>query len=167
MTERSAPPPATAGSSSCVAVPDHAAVDAAQNPPEGYARMKPYGAFHEYVGPMYFRVDEHGQTSVGMRVAPHHLNLGQVLHGGMLCMLADTALTFGCGQTSEPPVRTLTTGITLQIAWGAQLGDWVEARIEMVRIGKRVGFPTCMFWCNGQKIGHASGTFQVMGVRPA
>lgn len=128
--------------------------------------MKPYGAFHEHVGPIYFKQDDQGQTTVAMRVGPQHLNLGKVLHGGMLCMLADTALTFGCGQAAEPPVRTLTTGITLQIAWGAQLGDWVEARIEMVRIGKRVGFPTCMFWCNGQKIGHASGTFQVMGPRP-
>lgn len=132
---------------------------------EGYSLMKPYGAFHELVGPIYYR-EVDGEVTVGMRVAPHHLNLAQVLHGGMLCMLADTALTFGTACATNPPVRTLTTGITLQIAWGAQLGDWVEARIEMIRVGKRVGFPTCMFWCNGQKIGHASGTFQVMGVRP-
>jgi uncharacterized protein (TIGR00369 family) len=130
--------------------------------PEGFELMPAFGPFHEMVGPTWYRKSERGQV-VGMRVREQHRNLGQMMHGGMVCMLADTAITWASKHSRKPALKVLTTSLTVNFLGNAQPGDWVEAHVDVLRSGKRVVFSDCLIWANGQRIAQASAQFQVMG----
>jgi uncharacterized protein (TIGR00369 family) len=130
--------------------------------PEGFELMPAFGPFHEMVGPTWYRKSERGQV-VGMRVREQHRNLGQMMHGGMVCMLADTAITWASKHSRKPVLKVLTTSLTVNFLGNAQPGDWVEAHVDVLRSGKRVVFSDCLIWANGQRIAQASAQFQVMG----
>ncbi|MFM0670707.1 PaaI family thioesterase [Paraburkholderia sediminicola] len=130
--------------------------------PEGFELMPAFGPFHEMVGPIWYRKSERGQV-VGMRVREQHRNLGQMMHGGVVCMLADTAITWASKHSREPALKVLTTSLTVNFLGNAQPGDWVEAHVDVLRAGKRVVFSDCLIWANGLRIAQASAQFQVMG----
>ena len=130
--------------------------------PEGFELMPAFGPFHEMVGPTWYRKSERGQV-VGMRVREQHRNLGQMMHGGMVCMLADTAITWASKHSRKPALKVLTTSLTVNFLGNAQPGDWVEAHVDVLRSGKRVVFSDCLIWANGQRIAQASAQFQVTG----
>ncbi|PRX96869.1 uncharacterized protein (TIGR00369 family) [Paraburkholderia sp. BL6665CI2N2] len=130
--------------------------------PEGFQLMPMFGPFHELVGAIWYRKSERGHV-VGMRMREKHRNLGQMMHGGMVCMLADTAITWASKYSRQPPVKVLTTNLTVNFLGGAQPGDWVEAHVDVLRSGKRVVFSDCLIWANGLRIAQASAQFQVIG----
>ncbi|WP_233810549.1 PaaI family thioesterase [Paraburkholderia sp. HP33-1] len=130
--------------------------------PEGFALMPAFGPFHQMFGPTYFRKSEHGHV-IGMYVREAHRNLGQMMHGGAVCMLVDTAITWASKHSREPAVKVLTTGLTVNFMGNAEPGDWVEARVDVLRSGRRVIFSDCQIWANARCIAQASGQFQVMG----
>ncbi|WP_429550716.1 PaaI family thioesterase [Paraburkholderia youngii] len=130
--------------------------------PEGFALMPAFGPFHQMFGPTYFRKTERGHV-IGMYVREAHRNLGQMMHGGAVCMLADTAITWASKHSREPAVKVLTTSLTVNFMGNAEPGDWVEARVDVLRSGRRVIFSDCQIWANAKCIAQASGQFQVMG----
>ena len=72
-------------------------VDEAPAPgiPEGFQRLRIASPWMSLLGPVYVRHREGEPTVIGLRIAPHHLNIQGVAHGGMLTTLADNA--FGIG----------------------------------------------------------------------
>src|SRR5947209_7049889 len=62
----------------------------AHGAPDGFEPMPTFGPFHAHLGPMYFKRSE-GLMVVGLRVEDKHRNRGQMMHGGMICTLADSA----------------------------------------------------------------------------
>ena len=130
--------------------------------PDGYALMPAFGPFHRMFGPTYFRKTERGHV-VGMHVREDHRNLGQMMHGGAICMLVDTAFTWASKYSRQPVAKVLTTGLTVNFMGNAQPGDWIEAHVDVLRSGRRVIFSDCRIWANEKCIAHASGQFQVMG----
>jgi uncharacterized protein (TIGR00369 family) len=130
--------------------------------PDGFALMPAFGPFHEMFGPMYFRKSERGHV-IGMYVREAHRNLGQMMHGGAVSMLVDTAFTWASKYSRQPAVRVLTTGLTVNFMGNAKPGDWVEAHVDVLRSGKRVIFSNCLVWANEKCMAQASGQFQVMG----
>lgn len=124
--------------------------------------MPAFGPFHELVGPMYLK--SRGDTFiVGLRVEEKHRNLGAMMHGGMICMLADTAITWASKHSREPALRVLTTNLSVSLIGNAVPGDWVEAHVDVVRSGRRIVFSNCFIWCDGKRIAQAAAQFQVMG----
>ncbi|PMS36693.1 uncharacterized protein (TIGR00369 family) [Trinickia symbiotica] len=130
--------------------------------PHGFTLMPAFGPYHQMFGPTYFRKTERGYA-VGMHVREAHRNLGQMMHGGAICMLADTAITWASKYSRQPAVKVLTTGLTVNFMGNAEPGDWIEAHIDVLRSGKRVIFSDCRIWANAKCIAQASGQFQVMG----
>ncbi|CAB3721802.1 PaaI family thioesterase [Paraburkholderia rhynchosiae] len=145
-----------------VAHAEHADHDGDDRIPEGFQLMPTFGPFHELVGAIWYRKNERGHV-VGMRMREKHRNLGQMMHGGMVCMLADTAITWASKYSRQPALKVLTTNLTVNFLGGAQPGDWVEAHVDVLRSGKRVVFSDCLIWANGQRIAQVSAQFQVMG----
>jgi uncharacterized protein (TIGR00369 family) len=134
--------------------------------PEGFEPMQPYGPFHELTGPFFHKRTEHGYI-IGMRVEDRHRNRGQMVHGGMICMLADTAFSWACGQVRPASARVLTSHLSVGFAGNAKPGDWIEAHVDIVKAGRRVVFSNCFIWSNGQRIAHATAQFQVVSAPPA
>ncbi|MCX7893656.1 MAG: PaaI family thioesterase [Burkholderiales bacterium] len=132
--------------------------------PEGFHRLEPMSPFHELVGPLFERRDERGLT-IGFRVAEKHKNRRGIVHGGMICTLADFAMGHAASSASDPPRKLVTTTLSMDFAGNAVPGDWVEARVDLYRPGKRVAFVDCFIWRMGarpERIGRASATFLIL-----
>lgn len=128
--------------------------------PAGFEPLAMSGPFQDHVGPLYTR-DDGDLTCMGMIVADRHCNNGGVAHGGMTLALADIAFSYAL--TRKPvPAFVVTTSIASEIAGVAPKGAWLEARVDIMRAGRRVVFATCDLWSGGKRIAHAAGTFQVI-----
>ena len=129
--------------------------------PEGYERMPIFGPFHEAQGPMYVKRAGTGHV-VGMRVEDKHRNRGQMMHGGMICTLADTATHWAAKHARDPILKVLTTGLSVNLIGNAKPGEWVEAHSEVLKAGRSVVFTNCLITCSGRVVAQATAQFQVV-----
>ena len=128
----------------------------------GFEVMPVMGAFHELVGPVYMKRHD-AMLVAGIIVEARHCNLAGKLHGGMLATMIDSAFAYVARDTQDPPVRGVTTTFSIDFMGSAEIGQWIEAHIDVVRAGRRVVFLNCFVWCEGQRIARASATFQIVG----
>lgn len=133
--------------------------------PPGFEPLPPFGPFHELTGPFHVRETPEGHV-IGLRMAEKHRNLSPGMHGGMVCMLIDTAFTWACKYSRQPTLKVLTTQLSVSFVGSAEVGDWVEARTDIVRSGRRIVFANCFVWCRDRRIAQASTQFQVMDPQP-
>ncbi len=132
--------------------------------PEGFTPMPSYGGFYELVGPL-FEARREGRVVLGFRVEPRHMARGPGLHGGMMFMLLDSAMTHACVQLRPADTGAVTTSFSSELFAGARLGDWVEAEVEVMRAGRRVMFLNCFVRRDGPQgevLCRGSATFQIV-----
>ena len=60
-----------------------------------------------------------------------------------------------------------TASITTDFAGAATVGDWIEAHVDVHKVGSRLAFANCYIVRDGERIVHASGVFARSGDRPA
>ena len=114
--------------------------------------------FLSSLGPLYAK-DEGSGVVIGLRIGERHLNTRGVAHGGMLVTLADSALGIVIAMLRTPPHPMVTVNLTADFADVAREGDWVEARVDLQKMGKRLAFATCHLWVGDRRILRASGIF--------
>jgi len=139
--------------------------------PPGFVPMPPYGPFGDLVGPTWLREGD-GPTLLGLRVADKHANRFGAVHGGMLCTLADNALAFGLrrlleARSDSDGFTLVTTQLSVSFMGNAKTGQWIEAEVEVLRAGRRMGFCTCELRADGVRIVQASGQFMVLPGAPS
>lgn len=138
--------------------------------PAGFEPIRPFGKFHELIGPLYGKLDG-DRVIVGFRVEEKHGNRGNNLHGGMMCALADSAMTYACALRRPPEMGTVTASLTIEMMGAAQPGDWLEAQVDVMRQGRRVIFLNTYILRGDERLARSSATFQLvprpgMGVEP-
>lgn len=117
-------------------------------------------------GPVYAkRGDDQTLPILALRVLPKHLNLRGIAHGGLLVTLADSALGFTINHARKQPLSLVTASLTTDFVEAARLGDWIEAHVDIQRIGARMAFANCYLQVGERRILRASGVFAV--VKPA
>ena len=132
--------------------------------PEGFEEMEPYGPFHIACGPMFYK-PRGDLTVVGLPVQEKHRNKGTIMHGGMLMMLIDTAMTRACGRVRAEDEYFVTSNMTTELMAAVTPGDWIEAEVEIMRKGRKVIFLDCRVrkdGPDGKLVAHASGTFMIV-----
>jgi len=132
--------------------------------PEGFLPVESTGPFMSMLGPLYYRPID-GGVIVALRIADKHLNRRGIAHGGMLVTLADSAMGINLGRTREPRLWTVTSSLATDFIAAARHGDWVEAHVEILKIGQRLAYASCYLKVGARRILRASGVFAV--VRPA
>lgn len=115
--------------------------------------------FVGHCGPMYVRQRDDGPPILALRIAPKHLNLHGIAHGGLLAMLADTALGYVLNRARGPVPSLVTVSLTTDFAEAARLGDWVEAHVDIQRVGARMAFANVYLHVGERRILRASGVF--------
>ena len=139
------------------------AEDTEDTPPPGFERLPTFGPYHQLLGPMYWK-RAGGSMVVGMRVEDKHRNRGQMMHGGMICTLADTASHWAAKHAREPQLLVaLTTGLNVGLMGNAGPGEWVEAHAQVLRAGRSIIFTNCRIASGKRVIAQASAQFQIMG----
>lgn len=124
----------------------------------GYKLIKRGGPFLTGLGPLYYRQDDK-LTIIAIKVEERHLNTRGIVHGGMLMTLADSALGIALSMTSTPPQPMVTVNMATDFFHPVRQGDWLEARVEVERVGSRLAYATCYLYVGEQRILRATGVF--------
>ena len=132
--------------------------DGADLPPGFKALQRGSSPFLSSLGPLYAK-SEGSSVVIGLRIEQKHLNTRGVAHGGMLVTVADSALGIVIAMSRSPPQPMVTVNLTADFADVARAGDWVEARVDVQKMGRRLAFASCHLWVGEKRILRASGIF--------
>jgi len=120
----------------------------------------------EHNGPLFTRIAPSGPEGgsplvVGFRVLPRHANPGGVCHGGMLMSAMDIAL--GQAVLHAAPSQTFTPTMTMthEFLRPAELGSWLESRIDLIHTTRRSGFANGVFVGSDGPIIRSSAVFRL------
>lgn len=133
------------------------------SPPAGFQPLFRTSPFLEATGP-YFYKSEEGGLVLGLRVEEKHANASGTAHGGLLATLADVSLGYVTALSQTPPMRLTTVSLGLDYVGAAKIGDWLEARVTVVKFGARLAFANAIVVVDEVPIMSAKATFFVAGV---
>jgi len=107
-----------------------------------------------------------GEVWIGMRIEHRHCNSSGTAHGGLLMTFADVLLTVG-GNVQPDIGRFLPTlNATCDFLGPAIDGDWIEGRIEVLRVTRNFIFAQGLVITGaGAPVMRTSGTMLIRGER--
>jgi len=126
--------------------------------PEGFTRLERGGPFLASLGALYAKKTG-GGVVVGMRIEAKHLNTRGIAHGGMLVSLADSALGIAIATSVQPQRSFVTVNLSVDFIASAHEGDFVEAHVDIEKVGARLAFATCFLQTQKRRVLRASGVF--------
>ena len=134
--------------------------------PDGFKPLKRGGGYLTSLGPWYYRIDEtkgeNGQIVLAIRVEDRHTNIRHIAHGGFLVTMVDTALGIVVSSSREPPQPIVTVSLTTNFITAAEPGDWVEAHVDIDRMGGRLAYASCTLRTGERTIMTGTGVFALM-----
>jgi uncharacterized protein (TIGR00369 family) len=133
--------------------------------PPGFERLNRGGPYMANLGELYCRkveAEREGEIVFAMRIEDKHTNMRGIAHGGMLASLADSSLGLGLTMYCEGRQSFVTVNLSTDFIDSARPGDWVEAHVEVQKLGKRMAFANCFLQVGARRILRASGVFAVM-----
>jgi uncharacterized protein (TIGR00369 family) len=108
----------------------------------------PYEAL---TGPFYARRDDDGVMVCAFRAEKKHMNGGGAMHGGCMATFADYAL-FMIADEALKDVGSVTASLNCEFVDGAQEGELIEARGDVVRAGGSMVFVRGLITASGRPI---------------
>lgn len=126
--------------------------------PDGFEHLDRGSPFVGLLGPIFHKILE-GRHVIGIRIEHKHTNIKGIAHGGMLVTLADSALGIALSLSTDGKKPMVTANLSTDFLDAARPGDWVEAHVDIQRIGGRLAFATCHLMVDGKHILRASGVF--------
>ena len=107
--------------------------------------------YETLTGPFYSRRDESGQMVCAFRAEKKHMNGSGHMHGGCMATFADYAL-FIIADEALTGVGSVTASLNCEFVDGAQEGELIEARGEVVRAGGSMVFVRGLITASGRPI---------------
>ena len=80
-----------------------------------------------------------------------------------MATLADIALGYTLAFSAEPPASYVTAQLSIDYAGAANVGDWIETRVDIQRRGSRLAFANCYLWVGDKRIVRASAVMVAAG----
>ena len=127
--------------------------------PSGFEPAGFTPGFLDHGGPYYLGAPVDGVRVVGLRIVPHHINYQDAAHGGVISTFADVALSHAVYDAERPRLAPSTVTLTVNYLLGAKLGDWLEARVQIDRLGGRTAYTSGGIWRSEEQIATMSGVF--------
>jgi acyl-coenzyme A thioesterase 13 len=128
-------------------------------PPPGFEPLFRSSPFLETVGPFFYRKEPDGTFVVGVRVLPKHANARGSAHGGLLLTLLDIALGYRAAFSQDPPAALTTASLSADFVGSPKVGDWVEAHVDVQKVGSRLAFANAFLVVNGERLVRANAVF--------
>ncbi|MDP2826071.1 MAG: PaaI family thioesterase [Sulfuritalea sp.] len=136
------------------------------NIPVGFKPLNRGGEYLTSLGPWYCRIDESksekGQLILAIRIEDRHTNIRHIAHGGFLVTIVDTALGVVVSSSREPAQPIVTVSLTTNFIASASPGDWVEAHVDIDRMGGRLAYASCTLRVGERCIMTGTGVFALM-----
>ena len=125
----------------------------------GWKRMRGDG-YPALIGPFLARRE--GETwRYGFLAEPRHLNIGGVVHGGMLTSFADDLLGMTVWEAAGRQACT-TVQLNTQFIAPVRPGEFVEGRAEVLRRTRSVVFVRGMLAVGERTVLHADGVWKIL-----
>jgi len=128
------------------------------NPPPGFEPLFRTSPFLETTGPYFYRREGAGFV-VALRVLPKHANARGGAHGGLLMTLLDIALGYRAALSETPPAPLITASLTADFVGSPKVGDWVEAHVDVQKVGGRLAFANAFLVVNGERVVRGNAVF--------
>jgi acyl-coenzyme A thioesterase 13 len=129
--------------------------------PEGFRQVPPQSGFLEVNGPLYYRIDEDAQLTLGLLIERRHCNAAQNCHGAMVAGFADFAMGLTSMLASDPRKLVFTVSLTCDFLATVPVGSWMEGRATQLRRTKTMAFAQAIMTASDQIVARASGIFRV------
>jgi uncharacterized protein (TIGR00369 family) len=129
------------------------------NPPPGFEPLFRTSPFLDTTGPYFYRRNADGSFVIGLRVLPKHANGRGGAHGGLLMTLLDIALGYASAFTQNPPARLTTASLTTDFVGAPKVGDWIEAHVDVQKVGGRLAFANAFLVVDGERVVRGSAVF--------
>ncbi|AQV94711.1 PaaI family thioesterase [Cupriavidus necator] len=140
-------------------IPADAEADADSAVPAGFVPVLSGSGYMNSFGTFYVHPE---RRIVGARVGDGHLNGLGIAHGGMLATLADTAIGMIMMVEDKHGTPGVTATLSIDYLSAASPGDWVEAHVELDKMGSRLRFAGCRLMVGDRCVLKASAVFAVM-----
>ncbi|MGY6550870.1 MAG: PaaI family thioesterase [Erythrobacter sp.] len=127
--------------------------------PHGFVRADFTPGFLDHGGPYYLGPATDEVRIMGLGICPHHINYSQAAHGGVISTFADVALSHAVYDAERPRLAPSTVTLTVNYLIAARLGDWLEARVRIDRLGGRMAYTSGAIWRGSDQIATMSGVF--------
>lgn len=129
--------------------------------PSGFEPAGFTPGFLDHGGPYYLGQAADGVRVVGLRIMAHHINYQDAAHGGVISTFADVALSHAVYDAERPRLAPSTVTLTVNYLSGARLGDWLEARVRIDRLGGRTAYTSGGIWRGEEPLATMSGVFAI------
>jgi len=129
-------------------------------PPVGFSRHFRQSPLTDPWEPLYSRKAD-GVVAIGFQAAAPHANSRGFVHGGMITALADNAMGLSCGQALEGGASLVTVSLAVDFLGSATLGQWVEVKPKLNRLGSTLCFAEAEVTADGNLCATAHATFRV------
>lgn len=121
------------------------------------------GGFHSEVG---FQIDPErsgrGFCTVTGKVERRHLNINEVVHGGVYATILDTAMGAAVVSLLSEGETTATTSLYVEFLRAAREGDTLTARGEVLRRGRHIAFAEGnLVDADDRRLSQARGTWYI------
>jgi acyl-coenzyme A thioesterase 13 len=131
--------------------------------PEGYEPLFRTSPFLDATGPYFYKKLDQGGFTVALKVLEKHTNASGTIHGGLVATLADVSLGYFTAMSQTPPLRMMTTNLSIDFVGTAKVGEWVESHVSIVKVGNRLAFANALITANEAPIASTTAVFLVIG----
>ena len=134
--------------------------------PDGYTRHTRRSPLTDPWEPLYAReTGEAVQLAVEVREA--HCNARGFAHGGFISALADNAMGLSVVrlarlQPGQEEASAVTVTLALDYLDIARIGEWLELRPTVLKLGRSLAFAECRVVCGERLIARGNASFKVI-----
>ena len=73
--------------------------------------------------------------------------------------MLDIALGYRAAFSQDPPAALTTASLSADFAGSPTVGDWVEAHVDVQKVGSRLAFANAFLVVNGERLVRANAVF--------
>jgi uncharacterized protein (TIGR00369 family) len=135
-----------------------------QDIPTGFAPFVINSNFINFIGPLHCRVVDAVEV-FGMRIEKQHCNALDIAHGGLLATFADVVISRSVALARGAGPNVVTISLTTDFIGAVRLGEWIEGRASVGKIGASMGFSSCEVRTGAGIVLRASGVLKLLTLR--
>jgi uncharacterized protein (TIGR00369 family) len=118
-----------------------------------------------------FAQETESAVYLGVEIREAHCNARGFAHGGLLSALADNAMGLSAVRQARQTqanekISALTVSLSLDFLDTASIGDFLEVKPELLKLGKTLAFVDCRIVCGERLIARGSASFRMVSSKP-
>lgn len=135
-------------------------------PPDGYARHTRRSPLTDPWEPLFAR-ETAEEVQLGVEVREAHCNARGFAHGGLISALADNAMGLSAvrlarAQPGQEQASAVTVTLALDYLDSARIGDWLEVRPSVLKLGRTLAFAECRVVCGERLVARGNASFRMV-----